>query len=215
MVTPETLELALKLWNYHHMNHQLEKSDCILVLGSHDTRVAQRGAELFLEGFAPLLVLSGGLGRLTQGMWVETEAEKFAEIAIKMGVPEEAILIESKSTNTGENILFTQQLLQQKNLDPQTFIVVQKPYMERRSYATFKKHWPGKKLLVTSPQISFHEYATNEIPLEKVISIMVGDLQRIKIYPTKGFQVYQDIPKDVWRAFEQLVELGYDEHVIK
>ncbi len=59
--------------------------------------------------------------------------------------------------------------------------------MEKRSYATFKKHWPDKKLLVTSPQISFELYPSNEIPLEKVINIMVGDLQRIKIYPDKGF----------------------------
>ena len=48
-------------------------------------------------------------------------------------------------------------------------MLVQKPYMERRSYATFKKHWPDKKLLVTSPQISFEAYPTPEISLEKVI----------------------------------------------
>ena len=96
-----------------------------------------------------------GLGNFTKDMWTETEADQFAAIAVNMGVPKASILIENKSTNTGENILFTQQLLQQKNLDPQSFIVVQKPYMERRSYATFKKHWPDKKLIVTSPQISF------------------------------------------------------------
>ena len=43
---------------------------------------------------------------------------------------------------------------------------------------------------------------------------MVGDLQRIKIYPEKGFQVYQEIPADVWRAFERLVELGFDKQLI-
>jgi hypothetical protein len=93
--------------------------------------------------------------------------------------------------------------------------VVQKPYMERRSLATFKKHWSEKKLIVTSPQITFEEYATDEIPLEMVIHIMVGDMQRIKIYAEKGFQVYQEIPEDVWDAYEQLVKLGYDEHLIE
>ena len=214
MITKETLELAQILWDYHHVHHTLEKSDCILALGSHDLRVAERAAELYLQGWAPLLVFSGGLGRLTQEIWSEAEADKFASIALNKGVPREAILIENKSTNTGENILFTQKLFQEKNIDPQTFIVVQKPYMERRSYATFKKHWPDKKLLVTSPQISLSYYPNEDISLEEVIHIMVGDLQRIKLYPEKGFQIFQEIPDDVWIAYERLVELGYDSHLV-
>lgn len=215
MISDKIIILAKKLWDYHHLNNTMAKSDCILALGSHDTRVADRAAELFLEGWAPILIFSGGLGNVTKGIWTESEADKFAAIAIKKGVPENAILIENKSTNTGENILFTQKILQEKNLDPQNFIVVQKPYMERRSYATFKKHWPDKDILVTSQQISFDEYPTSEIPIERIINIMVGDLQRIKIYPEKGFQIPQEIPSDVWDAFEQLVELGFDKHLAK
>ena len=138
---------------------------------------------------------------------LKKEADKFAAIAIEKGVPANAILIENNSTNTGENILFTQKLLEEKGLEPNSFIVVQKPYMERRSFATFRKHWPDKKLLVTSPRISFEDYPNEEIPMERVINIMVGDLQRIKEYPAKGFQVYQEIPEDVWEAFEKLVAL--------
>lgn len=215
MITKETLALAKKLWDYHHLNHIVEKLDCILVLGSHDLRVAERAAELYLEGFAPLIIFSGGLGRLTEGVWPEPEADLFAKIAVSKGVPREAILIENKSTNTGENILFTQQLLKEKNVEIGSFIVVQKPYMERRSFATFKKHWPDKKLIVTSPQILFEEYFTTEITAEQVINIMAGDLQRIKIYAEKGFQIHQQIPADVWQAYEQLVKAGYDKHLIK
>jgi len=215
MITPEVVSLAQQLWDYHHMNHEPAKADCILALGSHDLRVADRAAELYLEGWAPLVIMSGGLGNFTQDMWTETEADQFAAIAIKKGVPADAVLIENKSTNTGENILFTKQLLKEKGLDPENFIVVQKPYMERRSYATFKKHWPDKNLLVTSPQISFDKYATEDIPLDRVINIMIGDLQRIKLYPAKGFQIYQDIPVEVWSAYERLVALGFDKHLAK
>ncbi len=215
MINNKTLDLAKKLWDYHHMHHAPAKADCILALGSHDLRVADRAAQLYLEGWAPMIIFSGGLGNFTKEMWTETEADLFAAIAINRGVPKEAILVENKSTNTGENILFTQQLLAQKNLDPQSFIVVQKPYMERRSYATFKKHWPGKHLMVTSPQISFEAYPTEEIPLERVINIMVGDLQRIKFYPEKGFQIFQEIPEDVWQAYEQLVEAGFNKHLMR
>lgn len=214
MVTNESMALARQLWNYHQMNHTLEKADCILTLGSHDLRVADRAAELYLQGWAPLLIFSGGLGNFTQDLWTEPEADQFARIAREKGVPANAILIENKSTNTGENIMFTQQMLKKKNIDPQSFIVVQKPYMERRSFATFKKHWPDKKLMVTSPAISFEDYPNEEIPLPRVINIMVGDLQRIKEYPSKGFQVYQEIPANVWHAYQRLIELGYDQHLM-
>lgn len=214
MIPAEAIALAKKIWDYHHMNHTLIPSDCILTLGSHDTRVAERAAELYLEGWAPLLIFAGGLGRLTEGMWTDTEADLFARIAIEKGVPKEAVLVENRSTNTGENIQFVRRLLQAKNLNPQTFIVVQKPYMERRSHATFEKNWPGKDFIVTSPQLSFEAYPTNEIPLEQVINIMTGDLQRIKIYPEKGFQTYQEIPKAIWQAYERLVELGFNKQLI-
>jgi len=215
MVTKEAMDLAQILWDYHHMHHTLVPSDCILVLGSHDQRVARRGADLYLDGFAPLLVFSGGLGRLTKALWQETEADLFARIAVELGVPREAILIENRSTNTGENILFSRQLLDANGLMPQKFIVVQKPYMERRSYATFKKQWPDKELQVTSPQLSFAAYPTDDISLERVINIMVGDLQRIKLYPEKGFQIYQEIPRVVWEAYELLVSMGYDQQLVK
>ena len=203
------------LWDYHHMNHELRASDCILALGSHDLRVAERAADLWLEGYAPLLVMSGGLGNLTRDMWTRSEADLFAEIAIRKGVPASAILVENKSTNTGENIQFSKELLRQHGYDPQTFILVQKPYMERRTYATFRKQWPDKSLVVTSPRLSFDDYPNSEIPFERVVNIMVGDLQRIREYPAKGFQVYQEIPDEVWNAYEKLVEAGFNKHLIK
>ena len=213
-----THTLAEKIWQYHQMKHQLEKADVILVLCSHDKKVAETGAQLFLEGWAPLLMFAGGLGSVTKGIWTEAEADQFAKAAIGMGVPSESILIENRSTNTGENILFTRQLLAEKELDPQKFILVQKPYMERRSFATFRKVWPEKKVLVTSPRVSFDEYldgyANEELSQDDVISIMVGDLQRIKLYPDRGFQIHQEVPPDVWYAYEELVKAGYNQRLV-
>lgn len=214
MISKEVLAAARKLWDYHHLYQTPVPSDCILVLGSLDLRVANRGAELYLQGLAPILLFSGGLGKVTKGMFKAPEADLFARIALDMGVPAEAIFIENQSTNTGENILFTQRLLEDKGLHPQTFLLVQKPYMERRSYATFKKHWPDKDLIVTSPQIPFDEYATPEVPMERVIELMVGDLQRIKIYPEKGFQIPMEIPGDVMAAYEELVASGFTGHLV-
>jgi len=109
-------------------------------------------------------------------------------------------------------------VLAERGIDPQKFILVQKPYMERRSFSTFRTVWPEKQVLVTSPQVSFDEYldsySSDKLSSEDVISIMVGDLQRIKLYAEKGFQINQEIPNDVWSAYEELVKAGYDRHLI-
>ena len=215
MEEKEINSLAKIIWEYHHMHQPLKKADCIFVLGSHDTRVADYAIDLFSKNLAPYILFSGGLGRLTEGNFHKSEAELFADIAIARGVPEEKIIIENKSTNTGQNIEFSKELLKERGFNFDTFILVQKPYMERRTFSTFRKVWPEKDFVVTSPQISYEEYPNKEIPKDDVINTMVGDLQRIKLYPAKGFQIHQEIPAVVWDAYEKLVELGYDKQLIK
>jgi uncharacterized SAM-binding protein YcdF (DUF218 family) len=215
----QTFALAETLWNYHLMRHQLAKADAILVLCSHDERVAERGAQLFLEGWAPLIIFSGGQGAITKALWDEPEAERFARIAMSLNVPRECILIEKHSTNTGENIQFTRKLVEEQGLDLHRFILVQKPYMERRAFATFLRYWPDKEVVVTSPQVSLRyylaEYAHRSLSTADVIGIMCGDLQRIKLYPALGYQIAQEIPDEVWSAFERLVSAGFDKYLIR
>ena len=46
---------------------------------------------------------------------------------------------------------------------------------------------------------------------DTILNIMVGDLQRIRLYamPPRDFQIPQEIPDEVWAAFETLVAAGY------
>jgi uncharacterized SAM-binding protein YcdF (DUF218 family) len=206
--------VAKIVWNYLQMHHELKKSDAILVLGSHDIRVAIYATDLFLQGYAPRIIFSGGVGRLTADNFHKAEAEVFADIAIEKGVPKDKILIENKSTNTGENIQLTKQLLATKGLEFNSFIIVQKPYMERRAYATFKKLWPEKQCVVTSPPLSYEEYPNDFISKEEMINIMVGDLQRINLYEKKGFQIQQEIPIEVQEAYEYLLSQGFTQYVL-
>ena len=216
MISKEVDKLAKKIWNYHHLNHRLEKADCIFVLCSHDLRVADYAAKLFLEGYAPLIIFSGGIAHqedLLNTDWEKSEAEMFTEKAIKLGVPRDKIIIENEAKNTGENVKFTEKILEERGLNFESFIIIQKPYMERRAYATIKVYWPNKKIIVTSPPLKFEEYANEKISTEDVINIIVGDIQRIKIYPRKGFQIFQEIPTHVWLAYLKLVQLGYTKHL--
>lgn len=203
------------VYEYHRMGMHPEPADAIFALCSLDTRVAERAAQLFLDGYGPYLIFSGNVGKLTEGRFTKPEAQVFAEIAKSMGVPEDRIIVEDKATNTGENVRFTHALLQQMGRDPRSFILVQKPYMERRTYATFVKQWPDPtvKFTVTSPQLSLSEYPNAENPCDLVFSIMVGDLIRIRDYPAKGFQIPQDIPDEVWAAGQSLISFGFGNHL--
>ena len=212
-LTEDVLALAEVLWDYHRLDHPLRRADCILVLGSHDLRVADRGAELLIEGFAPLLVMSGGFGNLTRE-WDEPEAVKFARRARERGAPADRILLEDRSTNTGENIRFSRELLATRGIDPASFILVQKPYMERRAWATFRKLWPEKEAIATSPELSFREYPNDRITPERTIEVMVGDLHRILVYPARGYQIAQEVPESVLAAYRELVRRGFTGHLV-
>jgi uncharacterized SAM-binding protein YcdF (DUF218 family) len=196
------------------LGHALTPADVILVLGSNDVRVGEHGARLFLQRLAPLMLCSGNVGRLTAGRFEKSEAATFADAALRLGVPQSAMLIEDTSTNTGENIDRSRARLASAGVQPSRIILVQKPYMERRAWATFKRRWPEPDLQVTSPPISYDEYPTPEIPRDLVINILVGDVQRMRVYAERGFQVPQPIPDDVWSAWEELVARGYTGHLV-
>ncbi|KAI3343760.1 DUF218 domain-containing protein [Ustulina deusta] len=207
---------AETLYEYHQLHTKIDqKADAIFCLCSLDTRVAERAAQLFLDGFGDHLIFSGGSGKLTHGRFDKPEAEVFADIARRLGVPEAKLIVEPRSTNTGENVRYTYALLQEKQLSICSFILVQKPYMERRTFATFKKQWPdpSTKILVTSPRLTWDEYPNEDNPVDLVINIAVGDLIRIREYPAKGFQIPQEIPDRVWAAAERLIQRGYNSHL--
>ncbi len=217
----EKQEALTLIWEYMLLHHDLEKADAIFVLGSHDVRVGEYAAQLWLDGWAPYLICAGsGTVHKDNPAWGDflgsTEADIFADIARRKGVPDEFILIENKSQNTGQNYEFTTNLLKEKGVVLQKVIAVQKPYMERRTYATGKIWWPNVTIIVTSPKISLANYPNEAVTRgEHWIHAMVGDLQRIKEYPSKGFQIAQEVPDTVWRAYEHLVSIGYTNMLIK
>ncbi|TFB04805.1 Uncharacterized protein CCMA1212_003111 [Trichoderma ghanense] len=208
---------ASLVYNYHRMSLPLRPASAIFCLCSLDTRIAAHAAQLYLDGIAPWLIFSGDSGVLTKGLFSEPEAVAFAAIAREMGVPADRIVVEPRARNTGENVRFTYDLLRERGLlrELRSLVLVQKPYMERRTYATFRKQWPdeGTLFTVSSPGLSWDEYPDASNPRELVTSIMVGDLVRIREYPAKGFQIEQEIPEEVWEAGMRLVEAGFDKHL--
>jgi uncharacterized SAM-binding protein YcdF (DUF218 family) len=202
------------LWNYLKLDQPLAHCDCIIAMGSHDLRVAAYAVQVFLEGWAPLLVCSGGLGRLTRLIWQEAEARQFAAVALKAGVPENRILIEDRSSNTGENVRFTRELLTRQDIKIDSALLIHKPYMERRALATALKVWPELRYCVSSPPMAFEDYPNEDISMDEMIHIMVGDFQRILEYSARGYQVPQEVPNQVMLAYRKLIDTGYKKQVL-
>ncbi|ASI96017.1 YdcF family protein [Vibrio rotiferianus] len=196
------------LWDYMQLNQELTPADCIFVMCSNDLRVAEYAAKLYHQKLAPLIIFSGGEGRFTDGLFDKSEAETFAEIAKLAGVPNEAILVETTSSNSGENVRFTEQLLREKEIKCESLILVQKPFMERRAIATFEKQWqsPYSQLQVTSTAHPFFEYINEEMTLMMVLEALMEDFSRVKTYPEKGFQTEQEIPAHVESSYQALRE---------
>ena len=207
------------LWDFMHMNQEPERADVIVGFGCYDEDSPRRCAELFCRGFAPWVCFSGGLGRNTSSLWSGSEAERFAAIAIGEGVPEDRIILEKKSTNSAENLLFTPKILAEAGVRAEKIIAVHKPYMERRLWAAMQVYWPGVRALYTSPQVRLEEHIAHAervgMTRKRVIETIVGDVQRMELYAEKGYQVPVEIPAEVRAAFDALVEQGYTGQLAK
>jgi uncharacterized SAM-binding protein YcdF (DUF218 family) len=123
-------------------------------------------------------------------------------------------VIEARALNTSDNFRLSLELLLERGIECATLVVVTKPNMERRARATAAVRVPREiSVSVTSPPTTFDEYIRT-IEAEKLINLMVGDLQRIELYPELGFQAAESIPSEVNRAFQRLVQAGFTRHLI-
>ena len=201
------------LWDFMHMNHQPEPADVIVGFGCYDEDIPKRCAELWHQGYAPYVCFSGGLGRNTDKLWTKSEAERFAAIAVAAGVPEDRIILENKSTNSAENLLFTPKVLAEAGVKAERIIAVHKPYMEKRLWAAMQVYWPDVRALYTSPRVTLEEHMAHAeavgMTRKGVIDTIVGDVQRMALYAEKGYQVPVEIPAEVRAAYDALVEQGH------
>ena len=165
------------------------------------------------------MCFSGGLGRNTDKLWTKSEAERFAAIAIAEGVPEDRIILENKSTNSAENLLFTPKVLAEAGVKAERIIAVHKPYMEKRLWAAMQVYWPAVQAVYISPQVSVEEHIAHAEKIgmtrKGVIETIVGDVQRMELYAEKGYQLAVEIPAEVRNAFDALVKEGYTGQLAK
>ena len=132
------LLLAIHLFSYGDVV-TAEPADAIIVLGSglrRDGRAGDAlwrrslwGAELYKQGYADVVICTGGIGR----GHTRSESDACRAILIEEGVPAEAIFIEEKSHSTEENALYAQEIMTEKNLST-AILVTDSFHMLRASW---------------------------------------------------------------------------------
>ena len=151
----ENLEV---LWNYLCLNTKPKKSECIIGLGSILTLIPKKCAELYKKELGEYIIFSGNCGKGTKGVIDISEAERFKNIAMEEDIPENSILIEPNATTTYENFKYIKKVITSNNLNPNSFLIVGKPYQERRALLIANIELIGKKYEVASFNISLNDY---------------------------------------------------------
>ena len=206
------------LWNYLQLDQKLEPCDVIIGCGCKDITSPVRCAELYKEGMAKKILFAGGSGKGTEDKFEKSEAEIFRDIAIKNGVNKDDILIENQSTNTGDNFRFGLKILEKNNIDSKSIIIVHHVASERRTFSSARAIIKDRRLFITSPRMTFLKYLeflkSEKDNGRETIEILLGDVQRIIVYPQFGWQVENEFPKDVLNAYNYIKDLGFTKFII-
>ena len=181
---------------------ELPTVDAIFVFGHFDPRPAMQAAKLWKMKKSQKIILSGrGRDKIPEGF--ENEADYYAALVEKEGVPKSALILEKESTNTLENVRLGIRASEADGLHPTSLILCAMSPLLRRSIATFHKQFPD---------ISVHGSAF-EIPAEEFfapsrLKRITGEFDRLHDYAEKGDIVPVEIPEPVRRATEELRKLA-------
>ena len=161
-----------------------EQADLIIVFGTRHKEASKKASELYHKGYAKNILVSGGENRITH----ENEAEKMSKSLVGLGVDSGDIIREDKSTNSLENVLFSEKVIGERFgwENVKKILVVTKHYHIRRAMMTLKKHFPDSVRLMPAPYdilgFSRDNWQDTVSGKEKVMS----EWGKIKEYLAKG-----------------------------
>ncbi len=181
-----------------------EPVDIVIGFGHFDLAIPRDCAEFVRTGRARHLIFTGGIGAGTADLG-QPEADAFAAEVAKTD-PElaRAAIVENRSTNTGDNIRFTSDLLTRRQ-PPLTFgdglqsaLLVATPCRQRRVWLTWQKLVPQVRAWNAPPATPFAAlealYASKREDLRRQL---VGEVERIRDYPARGWIADSTIPSEI------------------
>ncbi|HTB52526.1 MAG TPA: YdcF family protein [Ferruginibacter sp.] len=142
--------LFAKLWDYPPAQIPADKKySCAILLGGFGNADDNGGnyfngsadrfiqaVKLYQEGRVTHILVSGGIGSISQEGQKEGDWAK--EQLLKIGVPNEAILVEDNSRSTLENAEFSKKVLDSSFLQP-PYVLVTSAFHMRRAAWVFRK----------------------------------------------------------------------------
>jgi uncharacterized SAM-binding protein YcdF (DUF218 family) len=179
-----------EITNYIFVNSKPQRVDLALVFGTRHEEAIKKVYELYIDNYVDKILVSGGINSVSG----ENEAELMRKKLIELGVKPGNIIVENKSTNSLENVLFSKDIICREmgfnNI--KKIIAVVKHYHSRRAIMTLKKHFPKTvDLLPIAYEIygfTKDNWFEKEVGREKVMSewekiskyLAKGDIQEIK-----------------------------------
>ena len=181
-----------------------EKSDIIFLPGGSYPAVPEYGAKLYREGYAPLLMPSGGLSvKFDKWQGVKektdiyngdyhTDCEFYTDVLIKNGVPMSAVIGENESGHTRDNAFFSRTVADKNELDIKSGLIVCKSFHARRCLMLYQLAFPEARLSVCSVDISDitkDNWYTSELGVNRVL----GELARCGGQFVQDMKEYLDV----------------------
>ena len=175
------------------LQDEMQKADIIFIPGGSHPELGEYAAELWKQGFASLVMPSGGVSVKTgkfNGVKskkelydkdYKTDCEFLADVLIKNGVPENSIIWEDKSGYTKENAAFSRTIADKNNLHITKAILCCKSFHARRSLMCYQLAFPDTEFFVypvpyyqDNMLISKENWYKTEAGIKRVL----GELQR-------------------------------------
>ena len=212
----------------------IDQADLMVLFGGSILCGGDLLASAMQQRLAQRYAIVGGAGHTTDTlrrkihqMYPQIQTENAAEAICFAAYLQERYglrpdLLETRSTNCGNNITFLLELLRRERIAPRSILLIQDASMQRRMDAGFRKHLGTGTLLINyaayRAQVAFRDgqlvFDGKPIPgmwpMDRYITLLMGEIPRLtddaQGYGPRGrdFIAHVDIPPEVQAAFEGL-----------
>jgi hypothetical protein len=191
---PKIQQCIQFLWDYLAVRDEPRPADVAFVFGREDFCIAEKALQLYQSGHVPLLLLLGGHGRLTGNLGT-SESEAFKAWLLERSVPHRAMLAESRSSNTGENVDEALKLIRENGIDAKSVILITHGPHARRCLGAVRIRCPDLKLISCPDECSLPDI---ESPAGiEAVKELVGEVERFAKYAKLGYVREEDVPPDI------------------
>lgn len=211
------------------------KADVMVLFGGSIQCGGDLLAAAMREGIASKYVIVGGAGHTTEALrrrineqYPKIETDGLSEAVVFERYIEtvyglKADLLETESTNCGNNITYLLGLLKANMVESQSFILMQDASMQRRMDAGLRKYAPEAKILnyaayaaevcVREGQLAYREQINGMWDMHRYVELLMGEIPRLHDDAAgygpngKGFIAHVDIPEEVESAYTRLQKM--------